>query len=1031
VDNFQRATFVKWFLIGSVCMLCSVTLVRGDAAGDLYAKGADALAAEDYATASDALDQIITNYPATSNIDEVRVRAGFAYLHLGDFTKAMDRLAKEIQPNAKPEFRSIALYYTAMAQLSQGGKLGDKEARNAMFAQAAATLKTLIDVINASSRPDDKEMLEDAIYNRALAQFQRQDFDDAEKDLLQLLQQYGASLRRPDYLVLLGSLYASEVNNALATMKAGDPADKVKALAGKALDAFNQVSSDPNALVQANMANMYRADILYLIAQLDLPDTAGYSKALEVYRLVRRKDDMIPLQQKHLDDLRAASVRAISSGSVAGMPGNGNSRLIDREESRLAELKTDPDPIIQALIRMAECYNSLKQCDEARTILHRLSAHAPLTADQRQEVDFQTIFSYVLGGQTAKADAALTDYLAKHPNDKQAESISYQLARNLLDRRDNEGALKQADRSLKDFPQGQYVPDVIALRAQILTNLGRVDEAHKVIDDYVSQNPESPVALQLLLTKAQGQAALGDFNGALASYQQIKDNNSAGPLQASAAAGYIQALQSLKRYDDVIREVKAFAAKYPASVALPGVLVMGGMAMDQKNDPGAIAALQDEAKKYPKDEASPFALYYIVNSYQRAGKVPEMIQAAKDLRQAFPAARAMIEQAADAISVVYVKQKKFDLAIAEYKDLDNAPESEVAAAAHNKMGAIWLAAAKAKGAYQSLQTDQDRASAEKLLASAQGEYLAVLKKFPGQLAAAGDAFQGLIDGMIQRRSWGLLKDADFEGYLAKLGTELSSPEMQTRLELARAGLVFVYKDGEKQYPAALDRFKKALDANPGLQLARQEANQFGELLIAGKDYARAIEVFTALLNQAAVNNSLMVADANYGLAAAYLAQGDVVKAKDYFTKMQSAAWHPHILDAQYGLALAAEQSGDSATAKQSYSNLMRAPQASFALQAKAMLGYGHLLEKAGHGMKAANQQDIEYAIHYYRQVHTLFGGSVPELSAEGLFLAGQVYQKGGDRANAKVQYTDLITAYAQAAPDWAAKAQAELAKLGP
>ena len=1008
-----------------------MTLVRGDAAGDLYAKGTNALATEDYATAADALDQIITNYPATTNIEEVRLKAGFAYIHLGDFTKAIDRLSKETQATARPEFRPTALYYTAMAQLSQGGKLDDKKARDGLFAQSAATLTSLMDVINASSRPEDKEMLEDAIYNRALAQFERQGFDEAEKDLLQLLQQYGASLRRPDYLVLLGSLYANQVNKAIETMKTGEPTDKIKALAGKALDAFNQVSNDPNALVQANMANMYRADILYFIAQLDLPDTTGYSKALEIYHLVRRKDDMIPLQQKRLDDLRAASVKTAASGNAADVLGSGNNRLIDREESRLAELKNDPDPIIQALIRMAECYNSLKQCDEARTILHRLSAHASLTPGQQQEVDFQTIFSYVLGGQTTKADTALTDYLAKHPNDKQAESISYQMARNLLDRRDNEGALKQADRSLKDFPKGQYVPDVIALRAQILTNLGRVDEAHKVIDDYVAQNPQSPVALQLLVTKAQGQAALGDFNGALASYQQIKDNNSAGPLQASAAAGYIQTLQSLKRYDDVIREVKIFASKYPTSLALPGVLVMGGIAMDQKNDPGAIAALQDEAGKYPKDEASPFALYYIVNSYQRTGKVPEMIQAAKNLRQTFPAAHAMIEQAAEAVSAVYVKQKKFDLAIAEYTDLADVPEPEVAAAAHNKMGEIWLAAAKAKGAYQSLQTDQDRAEAGKLLASAEKEYVATLKKSPGQLEAVADAFQGLIDGMIQRRSWGLLKDADFDGYLAKFGTELPTPEMQTRLELARAGLVFFYKDGEKQYSEALDRFKKTMDANPDLRLTRQEANQFGELLIAAKDYARAIGVFTALLNQAGSNDSYAEADANYGLGAAYLAQGDVAKAKDYFTKMQSATWHPHILDAQYGLAVAAERSGDFPTAKQIYANLMRAPQASYTLQAKAMLGYGHLLEKTRHGVKAPNQQDIEYATHYYRQVHTLFGGAVPELSAEGLFLAGQIYDKVGDRANAKTQYTDLVAAYAQTAPDWSAKAQAELAKMGP
>jgi outer membrane protein assembly factor BamD (BamD/ComL family) len=1023
---------VKWLLLSSVCALFSVTQVRGDVAGDLYAKGADALAAQDYATAASTLDQFVTNYPASQILDSARLGAGIAYMRLGDFTKAIDRLSKETQSDVRPEFRSSALYYTAVSQLAQAGKTTDQAGRNGIFAQTAATLTTLMDVITASSRPDDKAMMEDVLYNRAFVQFQRQDFNDSEKDLLQLLQQYSASLGRPDYFVLLGNLYANEMNKAIGDMKPGDSKDKIKALAAKALDAFAQVSNDPNALVQANLANMYRADVTYVIAQLDLPDTSGYDKALALYRLVQRKDDMITLQQKRLGDLRAASAQAAAAGGATSIVGNGANRLIDREESRLTDLKNDPDPIIQALIRMAACYNSLKQCDEARTILHRLT-HAPLTSDQQQDVDFQTIYSYVLGGQTAKADAALTGYLAKHPNDVQAESISYQMAKSLFDRGDNDGALKQADRSLQDFSKGRYVPDVTALKAQILTNLGRLDEAHKVITDFVSQHPQSPVALQMMLTEAVGQAASGNLKAALASYRQIKDNNAAGPLQAAAAVGYIQMLQSLKRYDEVISEAKAFAAKYPADPAVPGVLVNSGIAMDRKNDPAAVAALQAEAQKYPKDNASPIALFYVVNIYQRDGKAPEMIQAAKDLRQAFPTAYDLIAQAADWVSAVYLKDKKFDLAIAEYQDLGRAPEPQVAAAAHDKMGSIWLAAAKAMGAYQSMQTDEDRNEAQKRLASAEGEFLQILKNFPDQLSAVSDAFQGLIDGMIQRRSWGLLKDSDFEGYLTKLGTNIAAPEMQTRFALAQAGLVFFYKDKdeEKQYPAALDHFKKALDASPGLRLTRQEADQFGELLIAGKDYARAIEVFTALLDQGAPDDQITQADGNYGLGAAYLAQGNVAQAKGYFEKMQSESWHPHVWDAQYGVALAAEQSGDVATAKQIYSNLMRAPQASYTLQAKAMLGYGRLLEKTGHGMKAANQQDIEYATNYYRRVHTLIDGAAPKLSAEGLFLAGQVFEKAGDKAGAKAQYTDLVASYAQTAPDWAAKAQAELARLGP
>ena len=116
---------------------------------------------------------------------------------------------------------------------------------------------------------------------------------------------------------------------------------------------------------------------------------------------------------------------------------------------------------------------------------------------------------------------------------------------------------------------------------------------------------------------------------------------------------------------------------------------------------------------------------------------------------------------------------------------------------------------------------------------------------------------------------------------------------------------------------------------------------------------------------------------------------------------------------------------------QLYAGLMQAPQGGVALQAKAMLGYGRLLEKAGHALQPTPDGPNEYAVHYYLEAHILFGPATPEQSAEGLFDAGQVYEKAGDKANAKKEYDTLLKIYATTAPDWAAKAQAAEAKLGP
>jgi tetratricopeptide (TPR) repeat protein len=1012
-------------------LLCSATWVRGQAAADLYNKGVSYLQNEQYLDAAKTFDTIIQGYPTTANIDDIRISAGFAYLHAGKYPEAVDRLAKQAADKSKPDYQATALYFTALAQFSLGqdDAKNDKAKGTADFTQTVKTLTDLINLINTAPTAENKAYLEQAIYYRALSQYLREDYTDSEKDLQMVIQQFAStSLLLPDYYLQLGSDYAVETNQAVQAKK---PDAQVRAMADKALAAFDHVSNDPNALVQANQANMNKAEILFMLAQLDPSNTQGYQTALDAYRKVRRKDDMVPLQKAHLDEMRTKVQDAARASVGLNFMSNSLTLILSREEGRLADLQKDDDPIIQALIRMAECYVSMRQPDEARTILHRLSK-VKLTADQQQEVDFQTLYSYVLGGQTGQADKALTDYLSKHAGDPNADSLSLQIAGKLMERKDYQGALTQALRGLHDFPKGRYVADLIGIQAQALTRLGRIKESQDVVDGFLKNNPTSPKAFTLILSRAQNKTSQGDLTGALEDYKTVKDNAAAGAeMQSSADAGYIQTLSTLARYDDVIAEAKAFEAKNPTSPALPNVMLFAAMALDHKHDPGAVAAMQEIAQKFPKNDVAPFALFYVVNIYQRGNNVPAMVQAANDLSKAYPEAYNFILQAADAVSASLLKAKKFDDAVALYQPLANAPKADVASTAQNKIGAVLIAAAKSMGAYQSMSPDV-RKDADARLGSAEQAYELTLKKFPDQLSAVGDAFEGLVTATQRRRSWGEIKDADMEGALGKLAGDLNTPEMQARFELAKAGLVFVQKDASKRYGEALDRFKKVIAANPGLELTRQETNHFGELLLAAKDYPTALKVYSDLLDHAAETDTPALGDAYYGIGATELAQGNVAEAKKSFMKLESlpgkGRWHPHISDADYGIALADEESGSPADideAKQIYNGLMTNPAGGAALQAKAMIGFGRILEKAGYALKPqAGAGPNEYGVHYYQEPHILYGIAVPALSAEGLFDAGQAYDKAGDKVNAKAQYDLLLKNYGTTAPDWAAKAQA-------
>ena len=69
----NRVKIVKWFLIGSACLACSLTPVKGQA-GDLYNQGNAAMGGQQYDAAIQAYDAIVKGYPTFQYIDDVRLQ---------------------------------------------------------------------------------------------------------------------------------------------------------------------------------------------------------------------------------------------------------------------------------------------------------------------------------------------------------------------------------------------------------------------------------------------------------------------------------------------------------------------------------------------------------------------------------------------------------------------------------------------------------------------------------------------------------------------------------------------------------------------------------------------------------------------------------------------------------------------------------------------------------------------------------------------------------------------------------------------
>lgn len=1027
--------------------------VRGqDAASKNFSDGINYFNNAQYDDAAKAFQTVITSYPSFPQIDNAYLLAGRSLFFAKKYNDAVTILQKETAESTKPEFRGEGLFLTALAQFSAAQeKSSGGSVDTAGFTTDVATFTTLIDFIQKHPTPKNNGFLEQALYFRSLANYELKQYDASVQDLVTLTgPQYAQSLNRPDCLLQLGDIYLIQTSN-LTNDKTATPA-AITALANKAISTLDQVISDPNALVQANDACMSKAQVLVMLAQANGNTSDAYQKALDAYRQVKRKADLIPAQQARLQQLHALNEQLALQNAMNHASGGTDqiATLIDREQGKLDSLQAadTPDPIIEALIGIAQCYINItgpdgnKEADESRTILNRLRGHAKLTPDQQKKVEFTRLLSYVLGGQTDKARAALQEYLTKNAGDPNADSLSLQIAGELFKRGDNAGALEQVKQSITNYPKGRYVGDAYTLEAAILTAMGRTQDSDAVVDKFLQDNPTSPLAFRMLLTRGENKASNGDLAGALEDFGKVKDATAAAPeLQSGAAASYIQTLQKLNRFDDVITEAKKYEEKYanPDNKALPGVMFYGAQALAAKGDPGAVAALQDVARKFPKDPIiAPLALYSVVTAYQKANNLTLMLQAAKDLQAACPTAYYQIFLAADAVSDVLMKQKppRYDDAAALYDPLTQAGDETVAAPAENKIGDVRFAQAKAFH-YQSLPPAGTpgaaitRADAQKALTAAETAYVTTLKNWPRQINAVGDAIEGLVHVAQRNRSWGVFKDdTSFEPYLSQVSKDLS-PEMQAHFEMAKAGLVFIERNGATQYPAALERYRKVIAANPGLNLTRQETDQFGTLLLEARDYDTAKKIYQQLLTNAPSSDAASQAVGYYGLGAIALAQNQFPAAKDNFNRMFSlpggAAWSSHYTAAQYGLACAEEQSGtpsDIAAAQATYGQLMQSMAADNETKAKALLGYGRILEKQGFALKPNGNGPNEYAVHYYLQVSLFYSTGTPEQSAEGLYLAGHVYDLAGDKANAKKQYDQILSTYKTLAPEWAAKAQA-------
>ncbi|SDU00175.1 Tetratricopeptide repeat-containing protein [Verrucomicrobium sp. GAS474] len=993
-----------------VISLAGVSQARAAGAADLFKQGVEALNTGDYPGAITPLKDIVDHYPTEVIYPDAMLALGQAQLAVGEIDNALQNFTKVATTPAYPgDLREMGSYYIGQALFSKGARQTVKADRDKALLQAGEAFgKYLKDYPPAAGDNPTGIFRQEAHYYRMQALYFGGDNAGADKEAATLIAEYPNSEEKGEYYLWSGKIAAASARAVIMKDLTKIDVPLVQQFVAKAFDAFSHVQASPSLAALSNDAQteigaleMDYAEVFQGPAN-KAARSAEFDKAIAAFVKVLPKERILPLEEKNLAEIAGKIRDAALSGNKALYRS-----LLDRRQRQQAvidEIKKSPDPAVSAGLRIGEAYVRTDRQNEARTVLR---FYGPLAASEedRKKAGYLTVLTYTLQKNVAKADEALQKQIADFATDPNSKNLRYFIAQTLRQQEEFPAAVEQYKRYIQDAPDGRYYDPAVAELAETMITLKQEAAVVPVLTDFLKKKPASPEAPRAHFLLGRALAAQGKPTEAVAEFRIVLLNAAAeARLRTDSAVQSAAALSQAGSFDLVIALSDEFVPKNISPLASAALLYYKGAAQAQKKYvPGAIAAFEQVLKDYPKE---PYAIYAGQQAVQLRISQNELDQAlaiAQLLREAAPDSP-QAAGAAMVIGQVYEKRADYEKAAATYAPAA-AGATPIAPVADAQLAAMWLTAAKALGVYTALG-EEDKKLWTQRTDAATAAALDAVNRFP-TARAAGRALEGLVAVTILKIDAGVFTLDAGTGFFADQAAKAAAPA-KGRYELARAAVIMRRGKAEEAFPL----YQKAY-ADAAILWTPEDLERFGELLLAGKQWETAVAVFTKLkASYTGQGEDRAQAAAAYGLGAAKLGAGDSAAADTFFGELEkNYPWSEKIWEAKLGRGRAAAGRGDQDKAQDYFKQIIMAGASTPEIKAQALLGFAQALEAQGKLFPDA-KGDLPNAVNNYKKIDAFYE-SVPSVAAEGLWRAGQLYEKAGRNAEARDAYALLVKKYKQ------------------
>lgn len=1012
----------------------------------------DTFSAGNYEAAATAYEQLLKDYPTDSSVPGAQVQLAFSYYFLGKYDQALATLAKASSlPVLPPEAKQITEILLPQILSSKAASLPVTDGkRKSTFEEA---IKKFGEYITKYPNAQD---LESAIYGKALAEYQVQQYDEAVKDLETNLQKFAQSSTIPTSRNLLAITLATQGSLELAK---GASADKSKAFAlyKRAADYLREIINKKEDFALINEANYQLGEILLNQAGFspEAERPALYQEALAAFRAIVPKSQIIQGQKEKVQAFPARKRQALETRNTALL--KQLDRDNERELKKLADLDAKTDQTPTAVLKMAEIFFQQQKNNEARVLLSHISPFLTSEDDRKRALYFTTM-SYAAQNAADRAPAGYTEFMSKYKADALADNLPVTMGSMYLAIGKPTEAIQYFDESLKLYPNGRLTGFAVVQKAAAQAQLKNYPDAENTFKDFLSKNPPPEIGVVAQYGLANIYKDTQKWDDAIAAYKTVREKYPDSPQAVESdywkaismqQKGNLQIAQNQKdagvaTINEALPLLDAFVKANPKSVFSPNALYAKGTAqisIGQKD--AGIATLQQLAKDYPESQPAPYTYFLIAQIHGQDGKADKVIEFMKEFTRKYPKDD-KVYFAYDSVGQTYINTAKPDEAVANYQEfVQNYPEAPQAAEAMLKVAELQRTLANNIGRYGALN-EEERSRWQALLDSSIATAEELLKKYPESPAVALD-LQALLAAQQMLVAAELKQAADVEKYFQDLADSAPSPSAKSKILFALASYVT-----QQDKARALSIMTEAY--NPDVVFSPQDLDYYGLALVDQKKFDEAAAVFDKLAkdyplppNVTPAQASGAVADAQstalFGKGRIAQEQGKTEEAGKIFEQLVALyPLSPKMNEANYGIAQLRRKEGKLDDAALLLDSVNRSPTAAAATRAKAMLLGGDIMVEK---WKAATdpkekEQFLGASVDYYMKIAQFFAAE-KLIAAQGLWLGGQMLEQQAATAadpkfktqqlnRAKAAYQQLLKDYPDS--EFAPKAQERLTALG-